>query len=51
MLLDMVLLIKNLQKKYDKFLKLNHNALSNQNIYKNLMIKLPNLLLILFTLH
>ena len=47
----MVLLIKNLQKKFAKFLKSNLNILLNQNRYKSLIVELPNPLFTLFTLH
>ncbi len=47
----MILLIKNLQKQFAKFLKLNYNTWLNLNKYKDLMVKLPNLLLISFILY
>lgn len=37
-------------KKYVKFLKLNHNARLDQNRYKHLMVKLANLLILSFIL-
>ena len=51
MLLDIILLIKNLQKKFVKFLKSNLNKFLNKNNDKNLKIKILNRLFTLFILY
>ena len=51
MLLDIVLLMKNLQIQFAKFLKSNNNTLFNQNRYNNWIVKLLNLLYTPFILY